>query len=75
MGQEVPVLVLTRKPGQTVIVGNAIRVTVVESSSGGVRLGFEAPDDVSIYREEVHDEIAAATRAALGAVGAGSEEE
>ena len=57
-------LVLTRKPGETVVLGNSIRVTVIESSPGQVRLGFEAPADVSIYREELYREIAEANRLA-----------
>ncbi len=59
-------LVLTRKAGESVVLGNSIRVTVIELSSGTVRLGFEAPSDVSIYREEIYREIADANRAALG---------
>jgi carbon storage regulator len=58
-------LVLTRKPGESIVVGNTIRITVVELSPGTVRLGFEAPPDVSIYREEIYNEIAEANRAAL----------
>ena len=52
-------LVLTRKNGESVILGNNIKVTVVELSPGTVRLGFEAPQEVSIYREEIYAEIAA----------------
>ena len=58
-------LVLTRKAGETIVVGNSIRITVVELSSGSVRLGFEAPAEVSIYREELYREIADANRAAM----------
>jgi len=58
-------LVLTRKPGETVVVGNSIRITVIELSPGVVRLGFDAPPEVSIYREEIYNEIAAANRSAL----------
>ena len=58
-------LVLTRKAGQSVVVGNSIRVTIVETSAGGVRLGFEAPAEVSIYREEIYVEIARANQAVL----------
>jgi carbon storage regulator len=50
-------LVLTRKPGQTVVIGESVRVTVIEISPGVVRLGFEAPPEVSIHREEVYREI------------------
>ena len=58
-------LVLTRKAGESVVVGNSVRITVIELSPGVVRLGFEAPPEVSIYREEVYREIAAANRDAL----------
>jgi len=58
-------LVLTRKTGETIVVGNSVRITIIESSSGAVRLGFEAPAEVSIYREEIYREIAEANRAAI----------
>ena len=58
-------LVLSRKPGESIVIGNSIRVKIVELTSGSVRLGIEAPTDVSIYREELYDEIASANRAAL----------
>ena len=51
-------LILTRKIGETVIIGNSVRVTIVDLSPGVVRLGFEAPVEVSIHREEVYREIA-----------------
>ena len=47
-------LVLSRKTGQTVYIGEEIAVTILEvSQSGIVRLGFDAPRDVRIVREEV----------------------
>ena len=58
-------LILTRKPGESIVLGNSVRITVLESSPGSVRLGFDAPAEVSIYREEVYDDIAAANRAAI----------
>ena len=58
-------LILTRKPGETIVLGNSIRVTVVDASSGSVRLGFDAPSEVSIYREEIYSEIADVNRAAI----------
>lgn len=60
-------LILTRKAGESVVVGNSIRITVIELTHGTVRLGFEAPTDVSIYREEIYQEIVEANRAAFGA--------
>jgi carbon storage regulator len=55
-------LVLTRKVGEKVVIGDDIVVTVVEIRNGQVRLGIEAPDDVSVDRLEVRrrrDEFAA----------------
>jgi carbon storage regulator len=57
-------LALTRKAGESIVVGNTIRITVLELSHGVVRIGFEAPPDVSIYREEIYREIARSNQAA-----------
>ena len=57
-------LVLSRKLHESIVVGNSVRITVIEVSASGVRLGFEAPPEISIYREEIHVEIARANRAA-----------
>ena len=46
-------LVLSRKQGEKVIIGNGIAVTVLEVQGNRVRLGIEAPDDVRILREEL----------------------
>ena len=46
-------LVLSRKVGERILLGDKIRITVVRVSGGGVRLGIEAPADVAIVREEV----------------------
>ena len=48
-------LVLSRKVGERVLLGDNIRITVVRVSGGGVRLGIEAPEDVAVVREEVVD--------------------
>ena len=47
-------LILTRNPGETIIIGDDIKVTVLSVSRGNVRLGLTAPNDVSIYREEIY---------------------
>ena len=52
-------LVLSRKKNQTIRIGDDIILTVIDVRGGIVRLGFEAPDDVSILRSELiagHDE-------------------
>jgi len=46
-------LVLTRRIGQRIVIGEDIVVTVLEVSPTGVRLGFEAPKIVEIMREEI----------------------
>ncbi len=46
-------LVLTRKVGEEIYIGDRICVKVMEISGGKVRLGIEAPMDMRIYREEV----------------------
>jgi carbon storage regulator len=54
-------LVLSRKRGEKVILGNGITLTVVEVSGKRVRLAFEAPNQVHILRAEIacqHDEPA-----------------
>lgn len=49
-------LVLSRKVNETIIIGDNIRVTVVRLDRNQVRLGFEAPNDIRIYREEIIEE-------------------
>jgi carbon storage regulator len=46
-------LVLTRKPGEKVTIGEGIVVTVLSVDGGRIRLGVEAPDDVPILRGEL----------------------
>jgi len=50
-------LVLTRKPGEQIVIGNGIRVTVVSVGPGRVKIGIEAPPDVRIDRSEIHEKI------------------
>ena len=48
-------LVLSRKPGEQVYIGNNITITVVEIKGNRVRLGIDAPSDVSVLRAELND--------------------
>ncbi len=57
-------LVLTRKPGEGIIVGDNIRITFVEARGGGIRIGIEAPREQKIYRQEVYDRICQENREA-----------
>ncbi|MEN6493138.1 MAG: carbon storage regulator CsrA [Thermoguttaceae bacterium] len=49
-------LVLSRKVGERILIGDNIAVTVVRVAQGTVRIGVEAPDDLAIVREEIKDE-------------------
>jgi carbon storage regulator len=48
-------LVLSRKPGEEILVGDNIRITVVEVNGGRVKIGVEAPADVVIHRSELRE--------------------
>jgi len=50
-------LVLTRKVGERILIGDDIVVQVVEFNRGSVKLGIEAPETVSIFRYEVYERI------------------
>lgn len=50
-------LVLTRKPGEQIVIGHNIRLTVVSVGPGRVKIGIEAPDNVRIDRQEVYEKI------------------
>lgn len=57
-------LVLSRRPGEALRIGTELRVRVISISGRHVRLGIEAPDHVSVHREEVFESIARANREA-----------
>ena len=46
-------LVLSRKVGERILVGDNVTITVVRLTNGGVRLGIEAPTEMTVVREEV----------------------
>ncbi len=52
-------LILTRRPKETICIGDDVRVTVLDIKGNQVRLGIEAPDAVPIHREEIYDRIKA----------------
>lgn len=51
-------LVLSRKKNEKIIIGQDITIVVVEIRGDKVRLGVEAPKEVSVHRQEVYDAIA-----------------
>jgi len=48
-------LVLTRKTNQSIMIGEEIEITVLSVSGDKVRIGIEAPRDISVFRREVLD--------------------
>ena len=63
-------LIITRRPGEKIVLGDDVTVTVMEVSGQTVRLGIDAPKELPIYREEiwaaVKQENEAAARADAG---------
>jgi carbon storage regulator len=51
------VLVLARSEGETIMIGHDIKVTVVNVSDDVVRIGIEAPSEVTVHREEIYLKI------------------
>ena len=56
-GEWVGLLVLTRKPRQSIMIGDHIEVTVLSTAGDKVRLGIQAPAEVPVHRSEIYAEI------------------
>jgi carbon storage regulator len=50
-------LILTRRVGESVVIGDEVTITVLAIKSGQVRLGVKAPREVAVHREEIYDRI------------------
>ncbi len=50
-------LVLERKTGESIIIGDNIKLKIFKVQGNSVRIGIEAPREVLIYREEIYEEI------------------
>lgn len=50
-------LVLSRKTGEKLIINDNIEITIIETRGDSVKIGLNAPKNVSIYREEIFEEI------------------
>lgn len=57
-------LVLSRKAGESLRIGDGVRVTIVALSNHHVKIAVDAPAEVAIHREEIYDKIATANREA-----------
>ncbi len=61
-------LVLSRRPGESITIGNDVVVTIISIAGGQVRLGISAPRNVQILREEVFTVMQEENRAAADGV-------
>lgn len=69
-----PVLILSRKLNETIVIDGRITVTVMRVQGDVVKLGIAAPSDVPVHRQEIYEEIQKANReaAATGRAAPGS---
>ena len=60
-------LIITRRPGEKIMVGDDVVVEVIEVNGSSVRIGIAAPKSIPVYREEIWDAVRAENRAAAEA--------
>jgi carbon storage regulator len=65
------VLVLSRRPGESIMIGHDVVLTVLEVRGDVVRIGIKAPRDLDVHREEVFLELQQANRSAASPSAAG----
>lgn len=58
-------LIITRKKGQSIMIGDDIEITVSKLDDGSVKLGIDAPKDMTILRKEIYEEIKKENKAAM----------
>lgn len=62
-------LILTRKPGESLYIGDNVKITIVEIKGHQIRVGIDAPAELRIYREEIYLQILEENRKAAEASG------
>ncbi len=58
-------LVLTRKAGESIVIGNDVVITVLEVRGGQIRIGIDAPRDIAVHRAEIYRQVMEANQAAV----------
>jgi len=53
------VLILTRKVGESIMIGDSVEVKILGLRAGQVKIGIEAPKDLKVHREEIYERIRA----------------
>jgi carbon storage regulator len=64
-------LILSRRPGESLTIGDEITITVIGVSGNQIRLGITAPREVRVLREEIYQSMHAENRAAATALNSG----
>ena len=62
-------LILTRKPGEVICIGDKVFITVVEIKGNQIRIGIDAPKEMRVFRKEIYDQIQAENKAAADSQG------
>ncbi len=60
-------LVLTRRPGEAIRIGDDVSISVVEIQGTQVRLAIDAPREIPVHREEIYEQVREENRRAAGA--------
>lgn len=56
--QVVSMLILTRRIGETIRIGDEVAITILDSKGGGTKIGIKAPQEIAVHREEIYEKIA-----------------
>lgn len=51
-------LILTRRIGETIKIGDEVSITVLDTKGGSTKIGINAPKEIAVHREEIYDKIA-----------------
>lgn len=57
-------LVLTRKAGESIVIGNEVVITVLEVRGGQIRIGVDAPRNLAVHRAEIYQQVMEENQAA-----------
>ncbi|MDH4117536.1 MAG: carbon storage regulator CsrA [Acidimicrobiia bacterium] len=57
-------LVLSRRAGESIVIGNDVVITILEVRGGQIRVGVDAPRNLAVHRAEIYEQVLAENRAA-----------